>query len=376
MFEKMKNNVTRIPGNLTKLNQYQKDIDHLSKLFSEQQLLELMTTTESDQILQMKPAVDILHVLSPSASTAKHINFFQHVPVLEQWLKKECTAFNLLAVHFYSQQSRKNVIPKEICMLLDAFIKTELSSAVNGNNNAELLSCFQNTLDKMCNTLTFIDHTVTEQSGQVAMLDFSAKMHEYTVEIRTFLKSEYWLNKLPKDINIPAIDLSWLVFCYFCSEYHFVFIQTTLNTMKAGKIIRDNYLYHPKMIALIILSMLPYEVIHNDESLSEFKTPLTSPDEFIIKSICIKGKQNTTGHKKDIEQLLRKTYIYIALLLNPEWAPSSKELISFLSGKSTVISGSMNFQSTSSGLGVQTNNITLLKNEVYFEKIANKIMKL
>lgn len=84
----MKNNVTRIPGNLTKLNQYQKDIDHLSKLFSEQQLLELMTTTESDQILQMKPAVDILHVLSPSASTAKHINFFQHVPVLEQWLKK------------------------------------------------------------------------------------------------------------------------------------------------------------------------------------------------------------------------------------------------------------------------------------------------
>ncbi|GDE69631.1 hypothetical protein [Escherichia coli] len=208
------------------------------------------------------------------------------------------------------------------------------------------------------------------------MLDFSAKMHEYTVEIRTFLKSEYWLNKLPKDINIPSIDLSWLVFCYFCSEYLFVFIQTTLNTMKAGKIIRDNYLYHPKMIALIILSMLPYEVIHNDGSLSEFKTPLTSPDEFIIKSICIKGKQNTTGHKKDIEQLLRKTYIYIALLLNPEWAPSSKELISFLSGKSTVISGSLNFQSTSSGLGVQTNNITLLKNEVYFEKIANKIMKL
>ncbi|HCI5439538.1 TPA: hypothetical protein NPM40_004741, partial [Enterobacter roggenkampii] len=372
MFEKMKNNVTRVPGNLKKLNQYQKDIDHLSKLFSEQQLLELMTTTESDQILQMKPAVDILHVLSPSASTAKHINFFQHVPVLEQWLKNECTAFNLLAVHFYSQQSRKNVIPKEICMLLDAFIETELLSAVNGNNNAELLSCFLNTLDKMCNTLTFIDPAVTEQSGQVAMLDFSAKIYTYTVEIRTFLKSEYWLNKLPKDINIPAIDLSWLVFCYFCSEYLFVFIQTTINKMKAEKIIQEDYLYHPKMIALVILSMLPYEVIHNDGSLNKFKTPLTSPDEFIIKLICIKGKQNTTGHKKDIEQLLRKTYIYIALLLNPEWAPSSKELISFLSGKSTVISGSLNFQSTSSGLGVQTNNITLLKNEVYFEKITSK----
>lgn len=265
---------------------------------------------------------------------------------------------------------------KKIRMLLDAFIETELSSAVNGNNNAKLLSSFLNTLDKMCNTLTFIDPAVTEQSGQVAMLDFSAKICTYTAEIRTFLKSEYWLNKLPKDINIPAIDLSWLVFCYFCTEYLFVFIQATVNKMKAEKIIQEDYLYHPKMIALVILSMLPYEVIHNDGSLNKFKTPLTSPDEFIIKSICIKGKQNTTGHKKDIEQLLRKTYIYIALLLNPEWAPSSKELISFLSGKSTVISGSLNFQSTSSGLGVQTNNITLLKNEVYFEKIANKIMKL
>lgn len=376
MFEKMKNNVTRVPGNLTILNQYQKDIDHLSKLFSEQLLLDLITTTNPNQTLQMKPSVDILHVLSPSASTANHINFFQHVPVIELWLKKECTAFNSLAIYFYAQQSRKNVIPKKICRQLDVFINTELASAVNGNSNSKPLFHFLNTLKKMCHPLTFIAHAVTEQSGQVAMLDFSAKMHEYTVEIRTFLKSEYWLNKLPKDINIPAIDLSWLVFCYFCSEYLFVFIQTTLNTMKAGKIIRDNYLYHPKMIALIILSMLPYEVIRNDESLSEFKTPLTTPDEFIIKAFCIKGKQNTTGHKKDIEQLLRKTYIYIALLLNPEWVPSSKDLISFLSGESTEISGSMNFQSTSSGLGVQTNNITLLKNEVYFEKIANKIMKL
>lgn len=113
MFEKMKNNVTRVPGNLTILNQYQKDIDHLSKLFSEQLLLDLMTTTNPNQTLQMKPSVDILHVLSPSASTANHINFFQHVPVIELWLKKECAAFNSLAIYFYAQQSRKNVIPKK-----------------------------------------------------------------------------------------------------------------------------------------------------------------------------------------------------------------------------------------------------------------------
>ena len=85
----MKTTVTRIPGNLTKLNQYQKDIDHLSQLFSEQQLLELMTTTESDQILQMKPAVDILHVLSPSASfTAKPYQFFSARPSARTMVKK------------------------------------------------------------------------------------------------------------------------------------------------------------------------------------------------------------------------------------------------------------------------------------------------
>lgn len=31
MFEKMKNNVTRIPGNLKKLNQYQKDLTNTKK---------------------------------------------------------------------------------------------------------------------------------------------------------------------------------------------------------------------------------------------------------------------------------------------------------------------------------------------------------
>ncbi|EOA7967669.1 hypothetical protein [Escherichia coli] len=88
MFEKMKNNVTRVPGNLTILNQYQKDIDHLSKLFSEQLLLDLMTTTNPNQTLQMKPSVDILHVLSPSASTANHINFFSARPSDRTMVKK------------------------------------------------------------------------------------------------------------------------------------------------------------------------------------------------------------------------------------------------------------------------------------------------
>ncbi|EBC0775897.1 hypothetical protein HM25_002831 [Salmonella enterica subsp. enterica serovar Carno] len=373
MFEQMKNNVTRAPDNLKKLNQYQKDIDQVSKLLPGQQLLELMTTTKRDQTLEMKPAVNCLHVISPSASTANQKNLFQHFPLLQKWLVTECSEFNQLAIFFYAQQSRKNVIPEKIRMRIESFIDGEFESAVNDDSNLKLLTDFIKILEEMCNSSTFIDFVDTEHAGQEAIRDFRKKMGEYTNEITKFLTSAYWLEKSPKDINIPATDLSWLVFCYFCSEYLFVFIQATLNRMKDEKIIQNDYLHHPKMIILIILSMLPYEVVHKMESLRKCKNTLISPDEFVIKTLCIKGKQNTTGYKKDVEQLLRKTYIYIALLLNPEWVPSAKELISFLSGESTEISGLMHFQSTSSGLGVQINNITLLNKEEYFEKIVGKV---
>lgn len=373
MFEQMKNSVTRAPGNSKKIDQYKKDIDQLSELFTEQQLLNLMTITQPNQTLKMKPAINCLHVISPSTSTANQINLFQHVPLLQKWLAKECSEFNQLAIFFYAQQSRKNVIPEKIRMRIESFIDGEIESAVNGDSNLRLLADFINTLEEMCNSLTFIDFVDTEHAGQEAMPDFRKKMGKHANEITNFLTSEYWLEKLPKDINIPATDLSWLVFCYFCHEYLFVFIQVTLDRMKDEKIIQNDYLHHPKMIILIILSMLPYEVVHKMESLRKCKNTLISPDEFVIKTLCIKGKQNTTGYKKDVEQLLRKTYIYIALLLNPEWVPSAKELISFLSGESTEISGLMHFQSTSSGLGVQINNITLLNKEEYFEKIVGKV---
>ncbi|MFV4847303.1 hypothetical protein ACNJKD_13465 [Edwardsiella tarda] len=373
MFEQMKNNVTRVPGNLTKLNQLQKDIDHLSKLFTEQELLDLMTITKPDQTLQMKPSVDLLHVISSSASTANQKNLFQHLPLLQKWLATECSEFNQLAIFFYAQQSRKNVIPEKIRMRIESFIDGEIESAVNGNSDLKLLADFINILEKMCHSLTFIDFVDTKHAGQEAMRYFRKEMDKYTNEIARLLTSECWLEKLPKDINIPVTDLSWVVFCYFCHEYLFVFIQVTINRMQDIKIIQNGYLHHPKMIILIILSMLPYEIMYNMKSLRKRKSTLISPDEFVIKTLCIKGKQNTTGHKKDVEQLLRKTYIYIALLLNPEWVPSAKELISFLSGESTEISGLMNFQSTSSGLGVQINNITLLNKEEYFEKIVGRV---
>lgn len=98
MFEQMKNNVTRVPGNLTKLNQYQKDIDQVSKLFPEKELLDLMTITKPDQTLQMKPAVNCLHVISPAASMANQINLFQHPSLLQKWLEMECSEFAQLAI--------------------------------------------------------------------------------------------------------------------------------------------------------------------------------------------------------------------------------------------------------------------------------------
>ena len=77
------------------------------------------------------------------------------------------------------------------------------------------------------------------------------------------------------------------------------------------------------MVPIITLSMLPYDVLSEIYKKNGYNIELTSPDEFIVKNTFQTGKANLTGYKKTTEQLIRKTYIYIALLLHPEWSPSA-----------------------------------------------------
>jgi hypothetical protein len=54
--------------------------------------------------------------------------------------------------------------------------------------------------------------------------------------------------------------------------------------------------------------------------------------------------------QKNINQILYKTYIYIALLIFPEWKPTAKEIILFLEGKSKTVKGLLDLKSTALGL--------------------------
>lgn len=79
--------------------------------------------------------------------------------------------------------------------------------------------------------------------------------------------------------------------------------------MRAQLIIVNDYLHHPKMVMLITLAMLPYEVMQPVISCNNYNNTLTSPDTFIVKNTLHLGKANLTGYTKITEQLIRKTYI-------------------------------------------------------------------
>lgn len=99
-----------------------------------------------------------------------------------------------------------------------------------------------------------------------------------------------------------------------------------------------------------------------------YKSTLTPPDRFIFNLLKKHNVANFTGIGKTQEQLIRKTYIYLALLLNPEWEPSAKEILKLLSGEHSSIPGKLDFNSTSLALETQINSVSLMSNERYFEK--------
>lgn len=79
------------------------------------------------------------------------------------------------------------------------------------------------------------------------------------------------------------------------------------------------------------------------------------------------------GYRKNVEQLIRKTYIYIALLFFPEWTPMAKEIDYFISGNnSSEIKGFLEFSPISTSNlpshRSRINDISLLSKEIYFDK--------
>jgi len=78
-----------------------------------------------------------------------------------------------------------------------------------------------------------------------------------------------------------------------------------------------------------------------------------------------------TGIQKNINQILHKTYIYIALLLFPKWKPTAKEIILFLEGKSKTVKGLLDLKSTALGLSSQINDVGRLSKEEYVIRLLS-----
>ena len=373
MFETYLDLPNRNAKNARLLANYQPDIDALSDLFSETDLLNLMLITDSNGDIWMKPSSDIINVINSSAIMSNQINFFQDTTVLKKWCELQSKEFSRLAIEIYAHKvKRQNKIPKHVIDKLDLFIANEFRYVeVNGH---PLLMPFMELLADMVTPATFSTLDGFSFDGKKAIREYVRSIKYYKLYITKHLTSEDWLNKFLEVQELKPEETSWLVFSHFCEKYLFNIISKTLDDMIAKLIIVDDYLHHPNMVMLIILAMLPYEIMQPVISYENYKNSLTNPDTFIVKSTINLGKANLTGYTKDIEQLHRKAYIYIALLLNPQWMPTSKEIIYFLEGhKYSEVKGFLKFppitKTPTPSPDSLINDITRLSSVNYVEKL-------
>lgn len=297
MFETYLDLPNRNAKNARLLANYQPDIDALSERFSETDLLNLMLITDSNGDIWMKPSSDIINVIHSSARMSNQINFFQDTTVLKKWCELQSKEFSRLAIEIYAHKStRQNKIPQHVIDKLDVFIKNEFRYVENYDH--PLLMPFMELLADMVTPAKFRTLDGFSFDGKKTMRTYVRSIKYYKLYITKHLTSEDWLNKFLEVPELRPEETSWLVFSHFCAKYLFNLISKTLDDMRAKTIIVNDYLHHPNMVMLIILSMLPYEVMQPVISRENYSNTLTSPDTFIVKSTLNFGKANLTGYKK------------------------------------------------------------------------------
>ena len=87
MFENYLEHPDRHPKNAQLLAKYQNDIEKLSEIFTEGDLLHLMTQEQPDGTRKMRPSLASIEIFAPSALLSNYINFFQYTDYLEKWCK-------------------------------------------------------------------------------------------------------------------------------------------------------------------------------------------------------------------------------------------------------------------------------------------------
>lgn len=370
MFENYPKPPKREQKNADLLAKYQKDIDKLSEIFTEDDLLHLMTQEQPDGTRKMRPSLAAIEIFAPSALLSNYINFFQYTDYLEKWCVLQREEFKVLAINIYGHNSNKqNKIPDKTLKEIDAFLKSLLNKAPNDSTHP--IFTLLNILDTLVDEKTYQSNKPYIWNGKFSMHIHNKALKISHRKIITYIKSSDFTNSLPKISNLEAQDAALLFFARFCDEFYFHFLLQILDKMKNSGLIKDNCLNHPAMFQLITLAMLPHEVMQHFINEKDTAITLTSPDRFVIDETIPRNKENLTGIQKNINQILYKTYIYIALLIFPEWKPTAKEIILFLEGKSKTVKGLLDLKSTALGLPSKINDVGRLSKNEYVTRLLS-----
>lgn len=370
MFESYPKPPKREQKNADLLAKYQKDIDKLSEIFTEDDLLHLMTQEQPDGTRKMRPSLAAIEIFAPSALLSNYINFFQYTDYLEKWCVLQREEFKVLAINIYGHNSNKqNKIPDKTLKEIDAFLKSLLNKAPNDPTHP--IFTLLNILDTLVDEKTYQSNKPYIWNGKFSMHIHNKALKISHRKIITYIKSSDFTNSLPKISNLEAQDAALLFFARFCDEFYFHFLLQILDKMKNSGLIKDNCLNHPAMFQLITLAMLPHEVMQHFINEKDTAITLTSPDRFVIDETIPRNKENLTGIQKNINQILYKTYIYIALLIFPEWKPTAKEIILFLEGKSKTVKGLLDLKSTALGLPSKINDVGRLSKNEYVTRLLS-----
>ncbi|MFP0217793.1 hypothetical protein ACJHWO_05500 [Escherichia sp. WS1063] len=370
MFENYPKPPKREQKNADLLAKYQKDIDKLSEIFTEDDLLHLMTQEQPDGTRKMRPSLAAIEIFAPSALLSNYINFFQYTDYLEKWCVLQREEFKVLAINIYGHNSNKqNKIPDKTLKEIDAFLKSLLNKAPNDPTHP--IFTLLNILDTLVDEKTYQSNKPYIWNGKFSMHIHNKALKISHRKIITYIKSSDFTNSLPKISNLEAQDAALLFFARFCDEFYFHFLLQILDKMKNFGLIKDNCLNHPAMFQLITLAMLPHEVMQHFINEKDTAITLTSPDRFVIDETIPRNKENLTGIQKNINQILYKTYIYIALLIFPEWKPTAKEIILFLEGKSKTVKGLLDLKSTALGLPSKINDVGRLSKNEYVTRLLS-----
>lgn len=372
MFEKYQDlpSQPRSAKNIELLKKYQEDIDKLSGIFSEDDLFDLCTSINNRGDVRMK-SVKSFNPLGSAVLDANQINLFQDVALLKQWIKQQKDEYKLLNIKIYAPISRQNKVPSTELTTIDNFIKKQK------NDRKSLINFYLKLLAVELMNLKNIDNYKFETStdGRLVYKGFLKNYGSRIRLIRKHLNSTEWISSLPVIVNLTPIQVSSLVLSRFFENYYFNIIELNLEKCEGDDIFHNGFMYHENMIPFITLSLIPFGVMSPIVIKNRYDFSLKTPDEFLIRNLINSGRNNLTGYKKDISQLLLKTYIYIALLIHPEWSPSAKEILRFIEGKDQSLHGELSIQTTSRDLRSKINNITKLSSEIYIAKLIKLMMK-